>query len=371
MNNHFKAPKKGTYILYGADISLYSAKLRCYLKKKGIPYQERAATYSCYKNFIVPRTGVRFIPVLHTANDEVWQDTTEIIDRLEQKYNQNPAVPESPKQQVAAHLIEMYADQWLLKTALYSRWYASKASLKEIWTGFGQLLFPKFPQFLQRIIGKKISAKFRGFMPGLGINPETYEAIEKHTEQLTNVLDVHFSNHDFILGGMPSVADYALMGVYYAHLYRDLDSGQKLKSSASNVVMWIKRMISDEIPSGEYLADDEVPDSLDWIFKVIAEQQAPVMIDTAEALVGWQGEHNAEEVPRILNEHEFEIEGVQSTRKIIAHAQYMMQRPLRAYQEHDQDISLTEWVASRKLLPLLSYVVQCPIERQNNRFIFC
>jgi len=302
MKKNFLPPQQGEYILYGADISLYSGKLRCYLKKKGIPYQEKASTYTCYKHFIVPRTGVRFIPVLQTADDQVWQDSTEIIDRLEPVFTVNPAVPKTPKQQVAAHLIEMYADQWLLKTALYSRWYASKASLKEIWTGFGQLLFPKYPKFLQRFIGKKISAKFRGFMPGLGINPDTYEAIEQHTDRLTSVLDSHFSSHDFILGGIPCVADYALIGVFYAHLYRDLDSGQKLKESAPNVVNWVERMISDEIPSGEYLANDEVPDSLDWIFKAIAQQQVPVMIDTAEALHQWQGEHQAQEVPRILHE---------------------------------------------------------------------
>ncbi len=370
MKGRFTPPQLGTYILYGADISLYSGKLRCYLKKKGIPYQEKAATYACYKHFIIPRTGVRYIPVLHTVDDQVWQDSTEIIDRLEQKFTENPAIPKTPKQQVAAHLIEIYADQWLLKTALYSRWYASKASLKEIWTGFGQLLFPRYPKFLQRFIGKKVSAKFRGFMPGLGIKPETFEAIEQHTKQLTNVLDVHFSVHDYILGGIPSVADYALIGVFYAHLYRDLDSGKTLKNVAPNVVKWVERMIGDEIPSGDYLASDEVPESLDWIFNAIANQQAPVLMDTAEALHLWQEEHQTEEVPRILHEHEFEIEGVQSTRKIIAHAQYMMQRPLDAYTKNQRDQALKGWAVEKNLLMFLTYDIKSPIRRQDNRFIF-
>ena len=371
MKNHFSPPTEGAYTLYGADISLYSGKLRCYLKKKGIPFEEKAATYQCYKQFIVPRTGVRFIPVLQTADDQVWQDTTEIIDRLELKFKTNPAIPATPKQKVAAHLIEMYADQWLLKSALYSRWHASKTSLKEIWTGFGQLLFPRYPQFLQRFIGKKISAKFRGFMPHLGINSTTYQAIEQHTEKLTSVLDVHFTNHKFIMGGIPCVADYALIGVFYAHLYRDLDSGKKLRSTAPHLSNWVKRMNAAEVPAGTYLPADEVPESLTWIFNAIVQQQAPVMIDTAESLHQWQLENKAKEVPRTLHDHTFEIEGVRSTRKIIAHAQYMMQRPLNAYQEHDQDLSLREWADTKNLRSLLSYSIQSPIERQNNRFIFC
>jgi len=370
MKNQFSPPQQGEYILYGADISLYSGKLRCYLKKKGIPYHEQAATYTCYKHFIIPRTGVRYIPVLHTADDQVWQDSTEIIDRLEQTFTKNPAIPKTPKQQVAAHLIEMYADQWLLKTALYSRWQASKESLTEIWTGFGQLLFPHYPKFLQRLIGKKISAKFRGFMPHLGIQPETYTAIEQHSNQLIEVLDLHFSVHDFIFGGLPSVADYALIGVFYAHLYRDVDSGQNLRNAAPQVVKWVERMISDEVPKGDYLPADEVPESLAWIFKVIAQQQVPVMIDTAEALHQWQQQHATEEVPRTLHEHAFEIEGVKSTQKIIAHAQYLMQRPLKAYQNHHQNSSLQDWVTANKLLPFLTYAIKSPIRRQDNRFVF-
>ncbi len=370
MNQQYAPPDNGAYILYGADISLYSGKLRSYLKKKGIPFQEQAATYQCYKQFIVPRTGIMYIPVLQTADDQVWQDSTEIIDRLELIYPQRPAIPVTAKQQVAAHLIEMYADQWLLKTALHSRWHASKASLKEIWTGFGQLLFPRYPQFIQRIIGKKVSAKFRSFMPHLGIRPITYQAIELHTQKLTNVLNQHFSQHDFVFGGLPSVADYALIGVYYAHLYRDLDSGLSLRQIAPDVVRWVERMTSTEVPTGEYLADDVVPHTLDWIFNAIAQQQVPVMVETAEALNQWQQSHQASEVPRTLHDHEFKIEGVKSTRRIIAHAQYMMQRPLAAFQHNMPNQDLHDWASNHQLDTFLNYQIQSKIARKNNRFVF-
>ena len=67
------------YIMYGAEFSLYSGKLRSYLRKKGIPFTEKSPSVLTYRRFIEPRTGVRFIPVLHTPEDEVLQDTTAII----------------------------------------------------------------------------------------------------------------------------------------------------------------------------------------------------------------------------------------------------------------------------------------------------
>ena len=69
--------------MYGAEFSLFSGKLRAYLRKKGIAFIEKSPSVLTYRRFIEPRTGVRFIPVLHTPDDRVLQDTTAIIDVLE------------------------------------------------------------------------------------------------------------------------------------------------------------------------------------------------------------------------------------------------------------------------------------------------
>ncbi len=370
MTTTYQPPATGSYKLYGADISLYSGKLRSYLRKKGIPFQEQAATYGCYKKFIIPRTGVQFIPVLQTAEDEVWQDTTEIIDRLESAYSQYPAIPITPRQQVAAHVIELFADQWLLMMALHSRWQAPKDSLREIWLRFGQLLFPRAPVFIQRFIGKKISARFRKYQAHLGIRPETYQAITNQSEQLIEVLNKHFGSCAYLLGGRPCVADYALIGVFYAHTYRDLASGNKLRATAPHVVRWVEQMMRDEVSQGPFIAGDEIPDTLDWLFKVVAEEVTAVMLKTAESLHQWQQQHAAQEVPRVLAEHAFVIAGVHSNRKIMTHAQYMLQRPISAYKQHQDNPSLQAWAAQHQLTQLLTYQIKTPIKRVNNRFVF-
>ncbi len=62
----------------GTEVSLYSGKTRAYLRYKDIPFEEVLSSADVYKDIIVPRTGVQYIPVLITLDDIAIQDTTEI-----------------------------------------------------------------------------------------------------------------------------------------------------------------------------------------------------------------------------------------------------------------------------------------------------
>ena len=87
--------------MYGAEFSLYSGKLRSYLRNKGIEFTEIQPWLMTYKRFIVPRTGVRYIPVLQTPEDDVWQDTTVIIDHMEERFPQPSVYPVTAKRKLA------------------------------------------------------------------------------------------------------------------------------------------------------------------------------------------------------------------------------------------------------------------------------
>ena len=167
-----------SYKLYGAPMSLYTGKVRSYLKKKGLPYDEILSSVSVYKKFIIPRTGVRYIPVLQTPDDMVLQDTTVILDELESRHPENSIYPDTPRQHLAALLIETYADEWLVIPAMHYRWNFPFQNDKFIYSEFGRVVLPWAPAFLRAIVGKKIGGQFKAKVPLLVISEKTIPAIE-------------------------------------------------------------------------------------------------------------------------------------------------------------------------------------------------
>ena len=148
--------------LYGSQFSLFTGKARSYLKKKGIEHEEITSTLSVYKKFIIPRTGVRYVPVLQTEDDTVIQDTTEIIDAMEAQFPERSVYPATPKQKLASLLLEVYGDEWLVIPAMHYRWNFPEKNEKFIYSAFGSMVLPSAPKFIQRILGKKIGGKFKG-----------------------------------------------------------------------------------------------------------------------------------------------------------------------------------------------------------------
>src|SRR5690349_17598234 len=103
--------------LIGAEVSLYTGKVRAYLRYKGIPFEEVAASAEIYRDVIIPRTGVRYIPVLISDDDVAVQDSTAIIDFMEARYPEAPVYPSGPVQRLVALVLETYADEWLVVPA--------------------------------------------------------------------------------------------------------------------------------------------------------------------------------------------------------------------------------------------------------------
>ncbi|NIA27824.1 MAG: glutathione S-transferase [Desulfobulbaceae bacterium] len=318
------------HILYGAEFSLYSGKARSYLRYKRIPFDEILSSLSVYKKTIVPNTGVRFIPVVKTPDDQYLQDTSHIIDTLEAAFPERSVMPDGPRQRLASLLLELYGDEWLLLPAMHYRW--NHDNFPFIFDEFGRTLFPRWPAFVRRTLGKRIGARFRGFLPLLGIMDRTHAAIENWYEQdFLPALNQHFAEHDFLFGGRPSIGDFGLIGPLYAHLYRDPCPGALMRRDAPQVAAWVERMIEPADHYGEWLADDEIPEMLTPIFKRMFAEHWPVLTSTATQLGIWAQENEGPAVPRRIGEHQFSIGDVTETRAVLPGSLWKMQRPLDDY----------------------------------------
>jgi glutathione S-transferase len=90
--------------LYGSEVSYFTGKVRPAFRIKRVPHVEVLATPRVYREVIRTRTGLQFIPVVVTPEDDTWQDTSDILDRLEERFPAPALVPATPAQRIAAFL---------------------------------------------------------------------------------------------------------------------------------------------------------------------------------------------------------------------------------------------------------------------------
>lgn len=357
------------YLLYGAEISYFTGKARAYLRFKGIPFEERPATREVYKEIIVPRVGWPVIPVVVTPEGETLQDTSDIIDALEQRFPECPVFPASPGQRTLALLMEVYGDEWLKLPAMHYRWnHNTDWIIRE----FGRLSRPDLDEAGQREVGERSCRPFRGSLPILGVTEQTAPAIEHSYRGLLAELDAHFAKHEFLFGSRPSIGDFSLYGPLYAHQFRDPASGALMRELAPSVVGWVERMTAPNPNSGEFLADDGIPPTLMPVFERMIREQAPVIDSTLTALADWIDGHPGEKPPRAIGTHAFTLQAedgtpVRGERGIFPFDQWMFQRPLDCFQALDE----TDRDAVRSLLTqagrrdLLDRKLKHRVARQN------
>jgi hypothetical protein len=135
---------------------------------------------------------------------------------------------------------------------------------------------------------------FNGFLPNLGVTPETLETIEAAYLELLDALDIHFQHYPYILGGRPSIADVGLMAPLYAHLARDPVPSALMKNVAPNVFRWTERMNLANVADGEFWAcpeewfpDDAIPETLETVLKLIFQDWGPELLANAAFYNEW------------------------------------------------------------------------------------
>jgi glutathione S-transferase len=306
------------YLFYAAEISYFSGKVRPALRYKGVHFRELLPDF---QNVILPRTGLAFIPVVVTPDDETWQDTSDILDALERRVPDPPLYPTTPLQRLVAFLIELYADEFLILPAMHYRW------------DFPESVQKARAEFIANSETPETAGRFAdrmsGALPFLGVTPATAPAIEAHTRELLAVLSEHLATHAYVLGDRMSLADCALMGPLYAHLYLDAVPGRLLRETAPRVCRWIERMNRpDPAAPGEWLPDDALAPTLRPLLELIGRDAVPLILDAARAFDTWADGQVPEEPPRAVGGHETRLRGVTVQRYTSSYTPWMVQRPL-------------------------------------------
>ncbi|MEM7016784.1 MAG: glutathione binding-like protein [Pseudomonadota bacterium] len=383
---------KTDYRLFAWDFSYFSAKARAYFRFKefhgAFTFEEVLATQPIIQGYIIPATGSNVVPQVEGADGTWLQDTSEIIDVLEARHSAAPVIPIGPRQRLLSYLIELLADEWMLPWGFWERWHYSLADVQPNHEPFNAQQWGRVFASGQNGLARREAARFvfremmkindpqnAEFGPfagliQLGVTEKTEQAWTDSMHNMLSILETHFNAHDYILGGQPTLSDFALMGPLYPHLYKDPVSGFMMRTEYPLICEWIDRTngsteagphsykqtayelqegaltpICGASDSGEILPDDQIPASLVPLLAVFFDEMWPVLKSSIDVLSTYiaSSEHDAETpLPfksfyspaefRALQSkggalsHEFEIGGVREHRMVSPYQVWMLGR---------------------------------------------
>lgn len=269
-------------ILWGARSSAWSGKMRSYLIKKGIDFEERSPSEDRFVREILPTIGYFVVPVTELRDGTLLQGSTDAILRLEQLHEHPKLVPQTPFLRAVAFLLNMFGSDSFSMPALHYRWsYADKqrSFLEHTFSSW----VPSNPDPNEK--GKQLQSRmsvYANMRPFFGITETSVGAIEASWLECLDVLGAHFSCYPYLLGGRPSLADFGLVTAFYAHFARDPYSSTILKNRAPDVFRWTERMnergyFDGDFPDlyQDYYQEDALPKSLEPFLRYLLVDCGP------------------------------------------------------------------------------------------------
>jgi glutathione S-transferase len=436
------------YRLFSWEHSYFSGKVRAYLRYKAhagaLAFEDVLATPELIQGLLIPATQSNVVPQLQTPEGLWVQDSSEILDFCERAHPAPPVIPpaSAPRQRLAAHLIELLADEWMVVYAFWARWRHARDGAGPSHAAFneqqwGAVLAPGAHGVKRREAARRFfEAAFgihepdrepRGVYAGLrelGVTPRTEAAWEASNDRILAALEAHFAVHDYAFGGLPSLADFALLGPLYAHLYRDAVPGFALRTRFPLVAEWVERtnhtgflnarsygqnlysldanggLVARPATSdgGRWLPDDGIAPTLLPILHVFFDEMWPVLastLDTLRAHLASGAHPPGGELPgksftaspgfEALQthggplSHEFVLGGVRERRMVTGYHVWMLQRladVLRQCREDPTgraavDALLAAFANGPDLLDLEHRLRGCRVRKEGGRIFAC
>ncbi|MGB2287036.1 MAG: glutathione S-transferase family protein [Porticoccaceae bacterium] len=284
-----------TYSLYAIPHSLYSGRARSYLIKNGISFQEFSSGHESFKAEILPEAKLATVPCLRTEDGQVIRDGAAIIEYFESR-NGRPCQPKTPQQRVVSGLFDLIGAEGLLRPAMHYRWNFPEENLAFLHYHFynAQREHPDREAKTQYMMDKMRYAAMI-----FGVNDDSIDLVETLYMEFLLALDKHFQQYPYLLGWKPCIGDFGLLAPLYAHLGRDPKPLRIMQQQALHVYRWVERMnrvhqdASEYYQAGsDYLADDQVPETLLAVLRVIAEDLVPETLAAAHSINDWLTENS-------------------------------------------------------------------------------
>jgi glutathione S-transferase len=248
------------FLVHGLTVSYFTRKVTGYLDHAGLPWRLRP---SIGLNLEARAAGWNGgIPVVTTPDGELIWDSTSIILHLDRRHPGRSILPDDPTLAFLAHLLDDFSDEWLYRHAVGTRWLYPENRASGSWdiAREGALEFPGGIGATRAAVTEAMTA----CLPRLGTTPENIDAwVRQSLMPWQRTLAAHVATHGYLLGGRPSLADFALFGGNVAHFVNDPVCCGWVEDEAPAVVAYTHAMLAPVgEPTAPWLDATALPDSL-------------------------------------------------------------------------------------------------------------
>ena len=265
------------YRIIGSEESPFSVKIRSYFRFKGLPHEwiERRDAQELFSQ----HAKLPLIPLLIKPDGTSMQDSTPIIEAMEREAPEPSVYHPDPALNFIAALIEEFGDEWGNKWMFHLRWHRTIDQVA---------VSKRFAETQGADDIEAVASQIRERMVPrvwfVGSNEVTGPQIEKSFRDTLALLDTHLGEHDFVMGGHPTFADFGLWGQIY-NAGRDPTGGAILEQHPA-VARWVTTMLDPPSDTSKVLASwpELEPTLLPLLADQIADMFLPWSVANAHAI---------------------------------------------------------------------------------------
>ena len=228
------------YRIFGAEMSPYSVKVRSYFRYKGIPHQwvlRNAASQAEYEKY----AKVPIVPLVVTPQGTGIQDSTPIIDQMEQLFPEPSVHPGDDVACFISALIEEFGDEWGNKWMFHYRWTRDVDQISSAGR-IARMRASQASEQEQAELAGTIRARMVDRLWFVGSNAQTASQIEAGFRDMLALLEAHLSQRPYLFGARPAYGDFGLWGQFY-EMWTDPTAGGLIEGGAPRVLDWVHRML--------------------------------------------------------------------------------------------------------------------------------
>jgi glutathione S-transferase len=266
----------------GAELSPYSVKVRSWFRFKGIEHDwipRSPASEDLFKEY----AKLPLIPLVITPEGKGLQDSTPIIETLEERFPEPSILPADEALRFVSALLEEFGDEWGNKWMFHYRWWRDVDQIAAAERLAGSFVPEDADDEMRAGAAAMIRARMKDRVWFVGSSEKTKDQIEGSFLDAVEVLDTHLASRSYLLGGRPAMGDFGL----YAQLYEcmiDPTAGELLRSNSANVIPWIERMLEPEIEGDFELWADLAPTLGPLLERQVGRLFLPWSISNAKAI---------------------------------------------------------------------------------------